>query len=70
MRYKGKCLYILLEQEKETWDLKTPEKLEVAAKRKEEGNVLFKAGKYARACRKYEKVQEEMAVSHTSAFEL
>lgn len=60
----------LLEQEKETWELEIPEKLEVAAKRKEEGNLLFKAGKYARASRKYEKVRGELAVILTSASKL
>ena len=44
-------------QEKESWDLnKAEEKIEAAGKKKEEGNVLFKAGKYERASRRYEKV--------------
>lgn len=43
-------------QEKESWDLKTPEKIEAAGKKKEEGNALFKAGKYERASKRYEKV--------------
>lgn len=43
-------------QEKESWDLNTQEKVEAAGKKKEEGNVLFKAGKYARASKRYEKV--------------
>ena len=34
----------------------TPEKIEAAGKKKEEGNALFKAGKYARASKRYEKV--------------
>lgn len=33
----------------------TPEKIEVAGKKKEEGNMLFKAGKYERASKRYEK---------------
>ena len=37
------------------------EKIEAAGKKKEEGNVWFKAGKYARASKRYEKVL------HTSA---
>lgn len=32
------------------------EKIEAAAKKKEEGNALFKAGKLARASKRYEKV--------------
>ncbi|KOM58390.1 hypothetical protein LR48_Vigan11g142400 [Vigna angularis] len=42
-------------QEKESWDMNTPEKIEAAGKKKEEGNALFKAGKYARASKRYEK---------------
>lgn len=43
-------------QEKESWDLNTPEKIEAAGKKKEEGNALFKVGKYERASKRYEKV--------------
>ncbi|CAJ1921462.1 unnamed protein product [Sphenostylis stenocarpa] len=46
---------VSFEKEKESWDLNNEEKLEAAAKKKEEGNVLFKAGKYARASKRYEK---------------
>lgn len=47
----------MLLQEKESWDLNTAEeKIEAAGKKKEEGNILFKAGKYDRASRRYEKV--------------
>ncbi|GLJ26794.1 hypothetical protein SUGI_0522750 [Cryptomeria japonica] len=42
-------------KEKESWDMKTPEKIEAAGKKKEEGNALFKIGKYWRASKKYEK---------------
>lgn len=42
-------------KEKESWDLNTPEKIEAAGKKKEEGNALFKAGKYERASKRYEK---------------
>ncbi|XP_022979737.1 peptidyl-prolyl cis-trans isomerase FKBP62-like [Cucurbita maxima] len=43
-------------KEKESFDLKTAEeKIEAAGRKKEEGNVLFKAGKYARASSRYEK---------------
>lgn len=36
--------------------MNTPEKIEAAGKKKEEGNALFKAGKYAKAANRYEKV--------------
>ncbi|XP_057749899.1 peptidyl-prolyl cis-trans isomerase FKBP62-like [Arachis stenosperma] len=42
-------------KEKESWDMNTPEKIEAAGKKKEEGNALFKAGKYERASKRYEK---------------
>ncbi|MQL70377.1 hypothetical protein Taro_002706 [Colocasia esculenta] len=42
-------------KEKESWDLNTVEKIEAAGKKKEEGNVLFKLGKYAKASKRYEK---------------
>ncbi|ONK56658.1 uncharacterized protein A4U43_C10F11310 [Asparagus officinalis] len=42
-------------KEKESWDMNTAEKLEGAGKKKEEGNTLFKLGKYARAFKRYEK---------------
>ncbi|KAK7319011.1 hypothetical protein RJT34_03720 [Clitoria ternatea] len=42
-------------KEKESWDLNTPEKIEAAGKKKEEGNALFKVGKYERASKRYEK---------------
>lgn len=42
-------------KEKESWDMNTPEKIEAAAKKKEEGNALFKARKYERASKRYEK---------------
>ena len=53
--YKLKSGALFL-QEKESWDMNTEEKIEAAGKKKEEGNVLFKAGKYSRASKKYEKV--------------
>lgn len=44
-------------QEKESWELKdNAEKIEAAAKKKDEGNVWFKMGKYGRASKRYEKV--------------
>ncbi|CAK7348102.1 unnamed protein product [Dovyalis caffra] len=42
-------------KEKESWDMNTQEKIEAAGKKKEEGNELFRAGKYERASRRYEK---------------
>ncbi|KAF9614383.1 hypothetical protein IFM89_018282 [Coptis chinensis] len=39
---------------KESWDMEADEKLEYAAKRKEEGNSYFKAGKYSRAGLRYD----------------
>lgn len=36
--------------------MNTQEKIEATGKKKEEGNALFKAGKYARASKRYEKV--------------
>ncbi|MED6177342.1 70 kDa peptidyl-prolyl isomerase [Stylosanthes scabra] len=46
---------VSFEKEKESWDLNTQEKIEAAGKKKEEGNVLFKAGKYAKASKRYDK---------------
>lgn len=43
------------DKEKESWDMNTKEKIEAAGKKKEEGNALFKAGKYVRASKRYEK---------------
>ena len=51
---------MLLSQEKESWDMNTQEKIEAAAKKKEEGNALFKAGKYGRASKRYEKVKHRL----------
>ncbi|CAN1302158.1 Peptidyl-prolyl cis-trans isomerase FKBP62 [Linum perenne] len=42
-------------KDKESWDMNTEEKIEAAGKKKEEGNALFKAGKYVRASKRYEK---------------
>eukprot|EP01018_Ginkgo_biloba_P006255 Gb_32981 [translate_table: standard] len=53
-------------KEKESWDMSTPEKIEAAGKNKEEGNALFKAGKYWRASKKYEKAAKY--IEHDTAF--
>lgn len=37
------------------------EKIEAAGKKKEEGNALFKLGKYARASKRYEKVRHHQS---------
>ncbi|KAL1339236.1 hypothetical protein AAHE18_U020500 [Arachis hypogaea] len=42
-------------KDKESWDMETPEKIEAAGKKKEEGNALFRAGKYVKASKRYEK---------------
>lgn len=38
--------------------MNTEEKIESAGKKKEEGNALFKAGIYAKASKRYEKVKK------------
>ena len=44
-------------QDKEPWDLKSnAEKIEVAAKKKDEVNATYKMGKYAKASKRHEKV--------------
>jgi len=42
-------------KEKDSWDLNTQEKIEAATKRKEDGNALFKEGKFERAAGKYKR---------------
>jgi FK506-binding protein 4/5 len=54
-------------KDKESWDMETPEKLETAAKRKEDGNALFKAGNYARAAKRYEKAVK--LIEYDSSFD-
>ncbi|KAM3372877.1 hypothetical protein ACQJBY_019665 [Aegilops geniculata] len=47
---------VSFDKEKESWELKdNAEKIEAAAKKKDEGNVWFKMGKYARASKRYGK---------------
>ncbi|GAB2209372.1 hypothetical protein Droror1_Dr00026584 [Drosera rotundifolia] len=46
---------VSFEKEKESWDMNTQEKIKAAEKKKEEGIALFKASKYARASKRYEK---------------
>ena len=42
-------------QEKPFWKMDTKEKIEACERKKNDGNVLFKAGKFWRASKKYEK---------------
>lgn len=42
-------------KEKAPWELNIQEKIDAAGKKKEEGNILFKSGKYQRAGKKYDK---------------
>ncbi|CAM8982935.1 unnamed protein product [Rhodiola kirilowii] len=46
---------VSFDKEKESWDMSTEEKIQAAGQKKEEGNALFKAGKYERASKRYEK---------------
>lgn len=54
-------------KDKDSWELETPEKLENARKRKEDGNALFKAGNYARAAKRYEKAVK--LIEYDSSFD-
>ncbi|GAU27351.1 hypothetical protein TSUD_05770 [Trifolium subterraneum] len=45
-------------EEKAPWELNNNEKFEVAGRKKEEGNLLFKSGKYQRAAKKYDKAAD------------
>lgn len=50
------ALWVLVWQEKESWEMSAHEKLEAAEKSKVAGNDLFKIGKFQRAANKYNKV--------------
>ncbi len=60
----GKPIIIHGTQDKESWDLNNTEKIETAGAKKEEGNALFKLGKYVRASKRYEKVWHASFVEH------
>ncbi|XP_057427339.1 70 kDa peptidyl-prolyl isomerase-like isoform X2 [Lotus japonicus] len=45
-------------KEKAPWELSSKEKIAVAGRKKDEGNLLFKDGKYQRAGKKYEKAAD------------
>ncbi|GAB4841469.1 Peptidyl-prolyl cis-trans isomerase fkbp62 [Ancistrocladus abbreviatus] len=57
---------VSFEKEKESWDMNTQEKIEAAGKKKEEGNALFKASKYAKASKRYEKAAK--CIEYDSSF--
>ncbi|XP_009613898.1 peptidyl-prolyl cis-trans isomerase FKBP62-like isoform X2 [Nicotiana tomentosiformis] len=42
-------------KEKDPWEMNKHERIQVSQRKKEEGNLLFKNGKYQRAMKKYEK---------------
>ncbi|XAR60924.1 Peptidylprolyl isomerase [Bertholletia excelsa] len=58
---------VSFEKEKESWDMNTQEKIEGAGNKKEEGNALFKAGKYLRASKRYEKAAKY--IEYDSSFD-
>uniref|UniRef100_A0A5B7C990 peptidylprolyl isomerase n=1 Tax=Davidia involucrata TaxID=16924 RepID=A0A5B7C990_DAVIN len=45
-------------KEKAPWEMSNHERIEAAGKKKEEGNILFKKGKYRRAGKKYDKAAD------------
>ncbi|XP_065881979.1 70 kDa peptidyl-prolyl isomerase-like isoform X2 [Euphorbia lathyris] len=45
-------------KEKVPWEMNNQEKIEAANRKKEEGNLLFKSGKYQRARKKYDKAAD------------
>lgn len=53
-------------KDKESWDMNNQEKIEAAGKKKEEGNALYKLGKYAKASKRYEKAAK--FVEYDSSF--
>jgi FK506-binding protein 4/5 len=62
-------IYAPLLQDKESWDLKSnADKIEAAAKKKDEGNAWFKMGKYAKASKRYEKVNGDMFLTQNLCY--
>lgn len=47
-------------KERAPWEMNNRERIEEAGRKKEEGNLLFKAGKFRRAEKKYDKVAARM----------
>ncbi|KAJ4701592.1 Peptidylprolyl isomerase [Melia azedarach] len=52
-------------KEKAPWEMNSQEKIEAAGRKKEDGNLLFKNGKYQRAGKKYDKAAEYMSEDGT-----
>ncbi|XP_075637885.1 70 kDa peptidyl-prolyl isomerase-like isoform X2 [Castanea sativa] len=52
-------------KEKPFWKMDTKEKIEACERKKNDGNVLFKAGKFWRASRKYEKAATYVEFDHS-----
>ncbi|XP_043712988.1 peptidyl-prolyl cis-trans isomerase FKBP62-like isoform X2 [Telopea speciosissima] len=52
-------------KEKAPWEMNNTEKIEAAGKKKEEGNILFKSGKYQRAAKRYEKAADYISEDFT-----
>lgn len=50
-------------QEKPFWKMDTHEKIEACESKKHDGNLLFRAGKYWRASKKYEKASRHLLTS-------
>ncbi|XP_039848079.1 uncharacterized protein LOC120707276 isoform X2 [Panicum virgatum] len=56
VKARTRCAEATAARNKESWDLKSnAEKIEAAAKKKDEGNATFKMGKYAKASKRHEK---------------
>lgn len=53
-------------KEKESWDMNTTEKIQASREKKEQGNSLFKVGKYQRAAKKYDKAAKY--IEHDNSF--
>lgn len=61
------CKLILsTRQEKPFWKMENHEKLEACERKKHDGNILFKAAKFGRASKKYEKEINFPAMSSNS----
>jgi FK506-binding protein 4/5 len=54
--------YFFGKKEKTPSEMSNSEKIEAATRKKEEGNLLFKTGKYQQAGKKYDKVTRYVPV--------